>query len=290
MTLIVNLHQPACRSAVQCNLSVRDLAANHVRQKSKDRLNPLAIASIVFGCTLCSGLVGMVLHDRLPDSHWDDNTRDVVKTVMGLIATVSALVLGLLIASGSAAYERQNSELKSLSANVMLIDRTLAMYGPDAKPSRDALRDTVGRAHDRIWSPGGVRPENMNATATRSAGDASFALVLNLAPKTDAERELKSLALQQAELIISERLMMVQQLGGSIPWPMLAVLIFWLSMLFLGVGLLSRLNATAAMAVFIGALTVAGAIFLILELSDPYRGVIRISDQPLRIAMAQIDR
>lgn len=223
-------------------------------------MTSFAIASIVFGCTLCSGLVGMVLHDRLPDSHWDDNTRDVVKTVMGLIATVSALVLGLLIASGSASYERQNNELKALSANVMLVDRTLAVYGPDAKPARDALRDAVGRAHDRIWSPGGVRPENLNATATRSAGDATFVRIQGLTPQTDTEKELKSLAVQQVEVIAGERLVMFQQLGGSIPWPMLAVLIFWLSMLFLGIGLLSRLNGTAGAAVFIGALTVAGAI------------------------------
>ena len=253
-------------------------------------MSPLEIALVVFSCTLCSGLVGMVLHDRLPERHWDDNTRDVVKTVMGLVATVSALVLGLLIASGSASYERQNNELKALSANVMLIDRTLEMYGPDAKPVRDALRDSVRQAHDRIWTRDGVKAENLNSTATRSGGDAAFALVLALSPKTDAEGELKTLALQQAEVIASERLTMVQQLGGTIPWPMLAVLIFWLSMLYLGVGLLSRLNGTAAMAVFIGALTVAGAIFLILELSDPYRGVIRLSDRPLLIALAQIDQ
>ena len=83
---------------------------------------------------------------------------------------------------------------------------------------------------------------------------------------------------------------MFQNLGGAISWPMLTVLVFWISALFLGFGLFSRFNATVTIALLVGALSVAGAIYLILELNDPYRGLLRISDEPLRNAIAQIDQ
>jgi len=172
----------------------------------------------------------------------------------------------------------------------MLLDRTLAMYGPTAKPARDGLRNVVQRALDGIWGHGDIRPENLNSTATRDAVNANFARIENLAATSDTERSLKSLALQEAELTADERLMMFEQLGASIPLPMLVVLIFWLSMLFLGIGLLSRFNATVCTALLVAAISVAAAIFLILELGEPYRGIMRISDEPLRNALAQIDR
>ena len=68
------------------------------------------------------------------------------------------------------------------------------------------------------------------------------------------------------------------------------MLVFWVSVLFLGFGLFARFNATVTVALLVGALSVAGAIFLILELSEPYHGLMRISDEPLRNAMAQIDQ
>ena len=93
---------------------------------------------------------------------WTTDFRDVVKLVMGLIATMSALVLSLLIASANSSYDRQSSELKALSANILLLDRTLKFYGPGAKEARDGLRDAIRQTHDRIWSPDGVRPENLD--------------------------------------------------------------------------------------------------------------------------------
>jgi len=103
----------------------------------------------------------MVLHIKLPDHHLDPDSRDVVKLVMGLIATISALVLSQLIASASSSYDRQSNELKALSANILLLDRTLKFYGPGAKEARDGLREAIVQTHRRIWSPEGVRPENL---------------------------------------------------------------------------------------------------------------------------------
>src|SRR5438874_9876491 len=101
---------------------------------------------------------------------------------------------------------------------------------------------------------------------------------------------MHSRAVQETESIAQSRLLMFEQLGGSISWPFLTVLIFWICVLFLGFGLFARFNTTVTVALLVGAVSVAGAIFLILELSDPYRGLMRISDEPLRDTMGQIDQ
>ena len=139
-------------------------------------------------------------------------------------------------------------------------------------------------------SPEGVRPENLDSRATQNSVNANIEQLLNLSPKTDVERMMQSRALQESESIAQSRLAMFEQLGGSISWPFLTMLVFWICVLFLGFGLFARLNTTVTVALLVGALSVAGAIFLILELSEPYRGLMRISDEPLRNAMGQIDR
>src|ERR1700757_1297979 len=155
---------------------------------------PIAIAFIVFGCSMAFALIGMVLHVKLPDNHLDSDSRDVVKLVMGLIATMSALVLSLLIASANSSYDRQSSELKTLSTNILLLDRTLKFYGPSAKEARDGLRDAMVQTHSRIWSREGVRPENLDSRATQKSVNANIEQLLSLSPKTDAERMMQSRA------------------------------------------------------------------------------------------------
>ena len=258
--------------------------------EGKKPVSSVAIALVVFCCSFGAAILGMVLHVRLPDDHWDPDSRDVVKLVMGLIATMAALVLSLLVASANSTYDRQSSALKAFSADILLLDRTLQLYGPGAKEARDDLRDVVSQTHDRIWSPEGVRPENLNSKETRSSAKALVERLLSLTPTTDAERMMQSRAVQESESISKSRLLMVEELGSAIPWPFLTVLVFWICVLFLGFGLFARFNATVIMAMLVGALSVAGAIFLILELNQPYTGLMRISDAPWRSAMVQIDQ
>jgi len=251
-------------------------------------MSALGIALLVLACALGAALVGILA--KLPDNHLTTQSQDVVKLVMGLIATMAALVLSLLIASANTAHEAQVNELKTASANIVLLDRTLEFYGPEAKAARDAMRDVVRETHDRVWVSGGVRIETLNSSSTQDAARNATALILNLSPKTDLQKTMKNLAIGQAESIMRSRLLMLEQREAAIPWPFLSVLIFWISTLFLGFGLFVRRNATVAIALAVGALSVAAAIFLIMELGDPYRGFMRISDKPVLHALAQIDR
>lgn len=253
-------------------------------------MGSLVIASMVLGFSYMAALVGMLLHARLPKQHLDAESREVVTLVMGLVATMAALVLGLLVASANTSHDGQNTQLKELSADMILLDRTLALYGPDAQSVRHGMAEVARHTHDAIWSPAGVRPQNLNSAATQNATRAKLIQFASLPTRTDMERTLKGRAFEQADSIAKSRLLMFEGLRNQTSWLFLGILMFWISVLFLGFGLLAQFNTTVAVTQFLGALSVAGAIFLILELSQPYRGLLRISDEPLRAAIAQLDR
>jgi hypothetical protein len=253
-------------------------------------MNSLETSAIIFGCSFGMGLLGMLLNFKVPDHHLDVGSRDVVKLVLGLIATVSALVLSLLIASGSSHYQAQQNEVQSLSANTILLDRVLSFYGPDAKEPRDLLRQGLAAVHDRIWSSDGARAAELDPRATQGVAGDFLVSLKSLEPKNDSQATLKSQAMQIAQNLGQTRLLMYEQSGSSFAWPFLTVLVFWICMLFLGFGLLTRFNATLLVVLFIGAVSVAGAIFLILELSSPYEGFMRLSDAPVRNALAMVGK
>jgi hypothetical protein len=243
-------------------------------------MNSLHIALVVLGCAFVSGLVGMAL--KLPDHHRDPDSRDAVKLVMALIATISALVLSLLIASANNHYNTQRSELQSLSADVILLDRLLISYGPEAKEARDGLRDVVVVMHDRIWSRRGVKTADLGG-ATKFLNQ-----VQSLTPKSESQRSMHVLALRATETLLLTRLLMFEQLGHAISGEVLTVLVGWICVLFLGFGLFARFNVTVIVALLLGALSVSGAIFIIVDLGEPFSGLLRVSDAPLLNALAQI--
>jgi hypothetical protein len=232
----------------------------------------------------------MALYRKLPDEHLASGSKDVVKLVMSLVATMAALVLSLLIASGSGSYQAQQTEVQSLSANVLLLDRLLSFYGPEAREPRERLHQGVAAIHDRIWPPSDARTTDFDPIATQDVTNLFVDSLQRLSPKTDSQSNLKSQAMQVAQSLGQTRLLMFEQSGSSISWPFLTVLVFWMSMLFLGFGLFTRFNLTVSVALFIGAISVAGGIFLILGLNEPYQGFMRISDAPLRNALALIGR
>jgi hypothetical protein len=251
-------------------------------------LNPVVTALIVLLCTAGAALVGIVLHAKLPAHHLDSDSRDVVKLVMGLIATMSALVLGLLIASAQSSYSSQNDELRGIAAKIVELDRLLALYGPETADSRNLMRQTVVAAHDRVWLRAGVNRQAIDSLNARAETNKFYEMLSSLSPKTDAQRFLLSRAFQISDDIAQTRLLLFAQGGGSISSPFLFILVFWLSILFLGFGLFARLHATVAVALLVGAVSVSAAIFLIIELSDPYGGFIQISDAPVLRALTQI--
>jgi hypothetical protein len=245
---------------------------------------PLYIALIIFGVIFAGALLGVGLHRWLPEQHIGDSSKDVVRLVMGLIGTMAALVLGLLIASAKSSYDTQSGELVQLSAQIVQLDRLLSVYGPEANEVRAQFRSAVERAVDRMWPS-----ERAGANLDLPTAPVDFYSALaNLEPRTAAQRVAQSRALEIGVDLSRTRVLMYEQSGSSIAWPFLVVLVFWLLILFMGFGLFAPSNATVIVTLLVGALSVSGAIFLILELDQPYAGLMHLSSGPLRNALAQI--
>lgn len=251
-------------------------------------MSPVVVSTIVFACVFAAALLGMLLHAVLPDHHLTTDSRDVMKLGLGLIATMSALVLGLLIASAKGAYDAQRNELTQMSAGVILLDRVMAHYGPETKDARAQLRSTVAGMHDRMWPE--ESPPAAQIEPPSTSGEALYDEIQALAPQTDAQRSLKAQALKNVIDIGQTRWLLFEQTGSSIPLPFLVVLVCWLTILFGTFGLLTPRNATVIVTLFLAALSASGALFLILELDQPFTGVIQISSAPLRNAIAQLGR
>jgi len=247
-----------------------------------------AIGSIVFACVFGGALLGVYLESALPKDQLGDDSKDAVKLGMGLVATMSALVLGLLVATAKSTYDDQKHGLDQISANLILLDSALTQYGPEAQVARLQLHHLVTVAVKRIW-PEDASQEATVAPATMAEGKNLHSLILGLAPGNDRQRGLQSMALQiSVELGKVRWLLVAQEEGSPIPAPFIVILIFWLAVLFVSFGLFAPPNATVVATLFLSALSVSGAVFLIMELAQPFDGLMRISSAPLRTALAHL--
>ena len=209
-----------------------------------------------------------------------------MKLGIALIATMAALVLSLLIASAKSTYDTRRNQLLQVSADIILLDRILANYGAEAKDARAVLQRSVATAIDQFWPTNGPRPSTIDRRA--SSVEALFDDIQQFSPHSEAQRFLQSQALTMALDLGRTRVLLFEQLGGSIPIPFLVVLVFWLSIIFASFGLFAPGNATVIAAFFVCALSVSGAIFLILELDQSFEGLLQVSSAPLRAAFAQL--
>ena len=248
------------------------------------------IAIVACACTFSASLVAIYIRSRLPQHHVEGDSRELIKLVMGLIATITALVLGLQISSSHSVYEAQEAELEQLSVHLYQVDRILGHFGPDALETRELLRQIVTADIERTWAGNGAGATRFALLSMQKETETLFDGISNLVPKTDLERFGQSRALQLLGTIGETRRLMVEQAQNAVSMPFLIVLVSWLTILFFSFGLFGRFNATVVSALFVGAASVAGAVFLILAMSQPYGGWMRISDAPLRDALTQISR
>jgi hypothetical protein len=243
-------------------------------------VSPWLISLVVFLCVYGGALLGFAL--RVPEHHSDHDSRDVLKAGSALIGTMAALVLGLLVASAKSSYDNQREELINICADVALLDRALAHYGPEAAPARGHLRGTVEAAFGQLWRRSSEPPS--------AAGEAFYDSIDRLPAANEQQRSIKAAASQLAIGLGRTRWLMHAQSVSAISTPLLVVVVFWLTILFVSFGIFAKPNATVQVALFVCALSVAGAIFLILEMDSPFRGLIRISDAPLRDVLSRLGR
>ena len=251
-------------------------------------MSSLAIASIVFVCVFGSALLGLVLRASLPEHHLSEESTGVVKMGTGLLATLAALVLGLLIASAKTSFDKIKDEVTQAAVKVVQLDRTLAQYGPETKEARDLLRGAVDSVIELLFSGEGPGKAKLDAPERLARIEQIQAKLQELAPRNDAQRALQSRALELSNELTQMRWLLIVEGEGAIPTPFLVVLVSWLSIIFVGFGLLSAKNATVVAILVVCALSVSGAIFLIEEMDRPLEGLMKISSAPLRNALAHL--
>jgi len=249
-------------------------------------MNSLAVSAIVFACVFGGALLGFLLRGVLPEDHLSQASRDLVKLGIGTIATMSALVLGLLVSSAKSSYDAQSRELTEMSAKIVLLDRILYHYGPDAKPARDELRDVVARLIERTW-PKDRATRSLQPTISAKS-EAVYDKIQELVPANDMQRALQNRAINLATDIGQTRWLMVEQGYSPVSLPLLIVVVFSLTISFASFGLHAPPNGTVLATFFLSALSVSGVMFLILEMYAPLGGFIEVSSAPLRAALGYL--
>ena len=249
-------------------------------------MSSLEVSAIVFLLVFGGAVLGMMLRAVLPESHLSNESKDVVKIGMGLVATMSALVLSLVISSAKSSYDAQSVELTEASAKVILLDRILAHYGPESKEAREGLRTTVQNVLNTMWKEEQAAPPQFEGPV--SGKDLLYEKIQALEPKDERQRAAQTQALSILMGLGQTRWLMYEQRSTSISMPLLVILVSWLTALFISFGLFAPRNGTVVASLVISAMSVGGAVFLILEMYAPYTGIIQLSSAPLRVALAHL--
>lgn len=246
-------------------------------------MSSLALSCIIFALTLAGIVIGILLRRILPEQHLSKDSREVVRLGVGLVATIAALVLGLLIAAAKGSFDTQSVEVRHITADMILLDNLLEQYGADAAPIRKELRAAIPAFVDRLWQE---KEQKSSLTFESSAAaEKVFFEIQSLSPGNDTQRSLQARAVQISTDLAQTRLMLFTEKDNAIPAPFLAVLVIWLVIIFTTFSLFSDVNGTVFVFLSLFAASASCAIFLILELGTPFIGLMMISSEPLRNAL-----
>jgi len=251
-------------------------------------MSSLTIGLISVGSIFAGALLGMGLQRLLPGNHLSKETQDLVRLSSGTIATLTALVLGLLVSSAKSSFDSVTSGIVQGSAKIILLDRALARYGPESKPAREQLKRSVAAGIEMVW------PMTQTGVPALTAFERANGMELvqdklgELTPQNDTQRQLVAQAQQMVGDLGQTRWMLIEQQQNQLPLPLLLILVFWLSLLFASLGLFAPFNTTALTVLFVSACAISAAIFLVLELNRPLEGFIKVSNAPFVNALEHL--
>ena len=245
----------------------------------------LIFSAFVLVCILGGLLAGMSIRVRLPEHHLDKPSEDAVRIAMGTLATLTALVIGLLVAASRTTFDTRTSEINEFSGDLILLDRQLVHYGPEAADARDLLRRYAVYKIESTWPDEGAQaPDPEGWKLLEEVQDR----VRGFTPKDDAHQWLRSRALDVSGSLARTRWLLDVQRASAVPWPFLAILVLWLTVLFVSFGVFAPRNGTVLAAMSVCAVSLAASVFLILEMDRPFSGTIRIPSAAMREAASRI--
>ena len=214
-------------------------------------MGPMAKAVTVLVCVFASGVLGLSLRSTLPPQHLQEDSLTMVRLCTGVIATLTALVLGLLVASAKANYDRASNQVTSAAAAVVLLDRALAQYGTQTAEVRSSLRAAVESAVDTLFSAHSRGMADFDTREALARGEKLQAELRRLTPENDAQRALQARALEISNEVLETRQLVITQAQGSLPAVFLVILVLWLSIMFAGFGLVTAKNPTVLVTLFL---------------------------------------
>jgi ABC-type antimicrobial peptide transport system permease subunit len=231
----------------------------------------VAVAAFAFG------VGGLYLQKLLPEPHTSDRSREMIGAIVGLISLLLALVLGTLVGSAYSFYSTQKSEMETFAVRAIQLNLALTEFGEETAPARARMKQQLQDVRDMVWGQNPMSAKDaLKVSEPLAHLQALDEYVASLDPKTSAQKQFAAAAAADAAAIEQTRLLVSLQLASSVSWPLVVIVVSWALILFCGYGLLSRLNATTLTALGLGAFAVGSALFLILELSQPFTGVFRI--------------
>ena len=248
------------------------------------------IAFIIFAFMLSGVLLGSYLRVVLPDDHTQADSKDILMTSAGMMATLIALIIGLLVTSAKGTYDDTTSRITQGGAKIISLDYYLSHYGPEAQEAREQLRRAVASGIERIWPNASTHGADLAKMEVAAETADVYNKIRELSPKNESQKYLQTQALDIGADMMQSRWMLIEQSQTKLPRIFLVVLTFWLTVLFAQFGMLAPRNRTALSALFICALSISGAIYLILELNNPLQGTIKVPSAPLHKALSLIGK
>lgn len=249
----------------------------------------LYICAFALAAMFGGALVGLFTARALPRHHLSDDSANVVKLAAAVVASLTSLVLALMLSSANSSFSVNAGIIKKLGADLIQLDHMLRAYGPEANQARADLRAYATRKNEELFPASGAASTTPRQTADLL--DALLDSTLSLSLTDRRHTALAAQALSITNSIYAERWLLWENPGTTVPVQFLFVLIFWLFLIFVSFGLFAPVNLTVIVSFFLSALAVAAAVLLILELGDPvHHGWIRVSGEPLSRAVLEIGR
>ena len=253
-------------------------------------MDSLTASLLTFFCCFVGYAAGQWLSRFLPEHHYQQSdARDVLKSATGMIATLVALVLGLLVSSAKTTFDRTTDAMNDGGAKLVQIDRLLHKFGPETAPARKNLRRLVNEVVTRIEEPNANMRERLklNESNPENSLDTQLANPIEaLVPQNEQQTRLVKRLGDLLSNLSDNRWVMIERATNKLPFAFLILLFFWLATLFAGFGILSPRNLTIDCAFIICALSMAGAVYLIIEMNEPLDGTVRVSADPLKTALS----
>jgi hypothetical protein len=251
-------------------------------------MGTLLISLIIAAAIFAAAMASLWLHLRLPRQHLSKETQDVVRLGTGMLSVLASLVLGLLIATAKTSYDTTDHAIRGYAAELILLDETFRDYGPAAAMPRDLLRAYTMQVLTDFWPSAGGPAVVLDNQVSGAMLEHIREAIRTLRPMDDGQHWLQDQALQISTNLLRERWLMIEQSGSNIQPVMLVMLVLWIAFIFATFAVNAPRNATVVVAFFVCSLAMGGAVFLILEMDNPLGGTMKISDWPMKNALAHM--